>query len=83
MRALGAMVIFLGLIGAAIAVAVYGVFDTGKRLSRKETRPSAIADIKQGAKSTGKVASGVAVYYLLFFGGIFLFLVVVYGLGLG
>jgi hypothetical protein len=83
MRALGAGIIVLGFIAFWIFAAFYGIFDTGKRLAKKETRPEAVAGIKEGAKTTGKIAGGVITYYLLFFGGIFLLLVIIYGLGLG
>lgn len=83
MRAFGAAVIVLGLIGWWLLVGVYGVFDTGKRLTKKETRPEAIQGIKAGAKVSGKVIGGVIGYYVFFFGAIFLLLVIIYGLGLG
>lgn len=83
MRAFGAGVIVLGFIAFWIFAAFYGIFDTGRRLAKKETRPQAVEDIKEGAKTTGQIAGGVIIYYLLFFGAIFLLLAIIYGLGLG
>ena len=82
MRAIGAAVIVVGLIGWWIAVAVFGVFDTSKRLSKKETRPEAVVEIKQSAKAAGTIAGGMAKHYLILFGAIFLLLVIANALGL-
>lgn len=83
MRALGVVAIVFGLGTFWILAAIYGVFDTGKRLAKKDSRSDAVSGLKSGAKATGQIAGGIALHYLLLFGGIFVFLLIAYGLGLG